>query len=220
MDEPLLEVGARDSLSSTAEPKLDPRRVRSFIGLSLGRLGPRAFGAVAGIFLALLVAERTDSLLMVTFALTAHRIVTWIAFPLAGRMSDRSHLSIGRRVPYMGGGLIVAGVCTALFTHARQLLGARRPAHDHASRDGGVHAPVRGDHARGVRTSRWVRAGVAVASSAGSSGSRSGSPRSRRGTRTTRRRGRRRTTCRPPTSSSRASRSSCSSVRYRRRRSS
>ena len=162
MDEPLVEVGAQPSVISP-EPSLDPRRVRSFIGLSLGRLGPRAFGAVAGIFLALLVAERTDSLLMVTFALTAHRIVTWIAFPLAGRMSDRSHLSIGRRVPYMSWGLIVAGVCTALFPHAKNfwalvgLLMITRLAMVVYTLPSAAITP------EAFGRSRWVRAGVAVA---------------------------------------------------------
>jgi maltose/moltooligosaccharide transporter len=162
MDEPLLEVGAQTAVVPS-EPKLDPRRVRSFIGLSLGRLGPRAFGAVAGVFLALLVAERTDSLLMVTFALTAHRIVTWIAFPLAGRMSDRSHMSMGRRVPYMGGGLIVAGVCTALFPHAQNfwalvaLLMITRLAMVAYTLPSAAITP------EAFGRSRWVRAGVAVA---------------------------------------------------------
>jgi Na+/melibiose symporter-like transporter len=161
MDEPLVDVGA--PAAAPEEPKLDPARVRSFIGLSLGRLGPRAFGAVAGIFLALLVAERTESLLMVTFALTAHRIVTWIAFPLAGRMSDRSHMSMGRRVPYMGGGLIVAGVCTALFTHADSfwalvgLLMITRLAMVAYTLPSAAITP------EAFGRSRWVRAGVAVA---------------------------------------------------------
>jgi Na+/melibiose symporter-like transporter len=151
-----------DAVPNVDNVRLDPVRIRSFIGLSLGRLGPRAFGAVAGIFLALLVAERTDSLLMVTFALTAHRIVTWIAFPLAGRMSDRSHMSIGRRVPYMGGGLIVAGVCTALFTHATSfwalvgLLMITRLAMVAYTLPSAAITP------EAFGRSRWVRAGVAV----------------------------------------------------------
>jgi MFS family permease len=159
MDEPLLDVGAP---VSPVQEKLDPRRVRSFIGLSLGRLGPRAFGAVAGIFLALLVAERTDSLLMVTFALTAHRIVTWIAFPLAGRMSDRSHMSIGRRVPYMGGGLIVAGICTALFTHADSFWGLVALLMITRLAMVAYVLPSAAVTPEAFGSSRWVRAGVAV----------------------------------------------------------
>lgn len=162
MEEPLVEVGAQPAVTSD-EPKLDPRRVRSFVGLSLGRLGPRAFGAVAGIFLALLVAERTSSLLMVTFALTAHRIVTWIAFPFAGRLSDRSHMSMGRRVPYMGGGLIVAGVCTALFTHADSFWGLVALLMVTRLAMVAYTLPSAAITPEAFGRSRWVRAGVAVA---------------------------------------------------------
>jgi MFS family permease len=145
-----------------AEPSLDPVRVRSFIGLVIGRLGPRAFGAVAGIFLALLVAEQTDSLLMVTVALTAHRIVTWLAFPIAGRMSDQTHTGLGRRVPFMAGGMIVAGVCTALFTHATSfwslvvLLMITRVAMVAYTLPSVAVTP------EAFGSSRWVRASVAV----------------------------------------------------------
>lgn len=99
----------------SATHSLDSRRVRSFVGLVLGRLGPRAHGAVSGTFLALLVGEHTRSLFWVTFALTAHRFVTPIAHPIAGRLSDRSDTRIGRRVPFMVAGLLIAGVCTALY---------------------------------------------------------------------------------------------------------
>ncbi len=151
-----------DPLERPTEPPLDPRRIRSFLGLVLGRLGPRAFGAVAGIFLALLVAEHTESLLMVTLALTAHRIVTWAAFPIAGRMSDRSQSGLGRRVPYMAGGLIVSGVCTALFTHADSfwqlvvLLMVTRIAFV------AYTVPAAAITPEAFGKSRWARAGVAV----------------------------------------------------------
>lgn len=144
------------------EPKLDPRRVRSFIGLVLGRLGPRAFGAVAGIFLALLIGEYTESLFWVTFALTVHRFVTWLFFPLAGRWSDRSETALGRRVPFMAGGLLIAGVCTALFTKAGSywsLVGlivvARLALVAYSVPSSAVTPETFG-------ASRWARAGVAV----------------------------------------------------------
>ena len=141
---------------------LDPRRVRSFVGLVLGRLGPRAFGAVAGIFLALLVAQHTSSLIAVTFALTAHRIVTWLAFPIAGRISDRAATSLGRRVPFMAGGLIVGGICTALMVNAdtywqlvAYLMAARLAFVAYTVPAAAVTPEAFGN-------SRWLRAGVAV----------------------------------------------------------
>lgn len=109
-----------DPVAPPAEPheRLDPRRLRSLVGLTLARLGPRARGAVSGTFLALLVGEHSKSLFAVTFALMAHRIVTWIANPIAGRISDKSQTPIGRRVPYMAAGLLACGACIAAFTHA------------------------------------------------------------------------------------------------------
>jgi MFS family permease len=146
----------------TSDPKLDPRRVRSFVGLVLGRLGPRAFGAVAGIFLALLVAEHTTSLVAITFALTAHRAVTWIAFPLAGRISDRADTSLGRRVPFMAGGLLIGGVCTALLVETSSywqlvavLVVARLAFVVYTVPAAAVTPEAFGN-------SRWLRAGVAV----------------------------------------------------------
>ena len=101
-----------------SQQRLDPRRLRSLVGLTLARLGPRARGAVSGTFLALIVGEQTESLFAVTFALMAHRIVTWVANPIAGRLSDKSETPIGRRVPYMAAGLLATGACVAAFTHA------------------------------------------------------------------------------------------------------
>ena len=141
---------------------LDPRRIRSFLGLILGRLGPRAYGAVSGIFLALLVAEHTSSLLATTFALTAHRFVTWLAYPIAGRMSDRSDTSLGRRVPFMAGGLLCAGGVTALFMQAPSywslvgLLVVARLAFT------AYNVPATAVTPEAFGSSRWLRAGVAV----------------------------------------------------------
>jgi MFS family permease len=155
-----------DPLPSQPEPEppehLDPRRVRSFVGLVLARLGPRAHGAVAGIFLALLVGEHTGSLFLVTFALTAHRMVTWIVFPLAGRWSDRSQTSLGRRIPYMAGGLLVAGACTAVYTRASNywmlvaLLVVTRVALV------AYEIPAAAVTPEAFGNSRWLRAGLAV----------------------------------------------------------
>lgn len=129
----------------------------------LGRLGPRAFGAVAGIFLALLVAEHTASLIAVTFALTAHRIITWLAFPLAGRISDRAATSLGRRVPFMAGGLIVGGICTAMLVNASTYWGL--VAWLMAARLAFVAytVPAAAVTPEAFGNTRWLRAGVAVA---------------------------------------------------------
>lgn len=99
----------------SAQVGVDRRRVRSYAGLVVGRLGPRAYGPVAGIFLTLLVAERTDSLFLVTFALTAGRFVTWAAYPVVGRWSDAADTRVGRRTPFMAGGLLVLAACTYAY---------------------------------------------------------------------------------------------------------
>lgn len=150
------------SQDTAPETSYDRRRILSFIGLALGRLGPRAHGAVTGVFLALLVAERTSSLLLVTFALTAHRFATWLAFPVAGRWSDRSSTSLGRRVPFMAAGLLVAGACTALYIHATSywalvglLVLARIAFVAYLLPSAAVTPEAFGN-------SRWLRAGLAV----------------------------------------------------------
>lgn len=104
----------KQEVAGDAPVGIDRGRVRSFAGMVLGRLGPRAHGVASGTFMTLLVGEQTKSLTWVMFAITAHRFATWIAHPLAGRWSDRS----GRRVPFMVSGMLVAGACTALYTHA------------------------------------------------------------------------------------------------------
>ena len=103
------------TVPAVASDPVDAARVRSFIGLVVARLGPRAYGLVSGTFLALLVGSHTESLFAVTFALTAHRIVSLATYPLVGRWSDSAHSAIGRRTPYMAGGLAVMGVCTFLL---------------------------------------------------------------------------------------------------------
>ncbi len=95
---------------------IDGSRVRSFIGLSIGLVGPRANLAVSGVLITLFVQQRAAGALAVTFALTANRILSFITYPLGGQVSDRTRSRIGRRTPYMGMSLIVMGVGTWLFT--------------------------------------------------------------------------------------------------------
>jgi Na+/melibiose symporter-like transporter len=96
--------------------RLDPARVRSFIGLSVGLVGPRANLAVSGVLLTLYVQQRASTALAVTFALTARRLVSWVTFPLAGRLSDRTRSHLGRRTPYMGSALVLLGAATWMYT--------------------------------------------------------------------------------------------------------
>ena len=95
---------------------IDASRVRSFIGLSIGLVGPRANLAVSGVVITLFVRQRASGALAVTFALTADRLVSWLTYPVAGRLSDRSRNRVGRRTPYMAGSLIVMGIATWMFT--------------------------------------------------------------------------------------------------------
>lgn len=91
---------------------LDAGRVRTLVGLALARLGPRASGAVIGTFLTLLASVRTSSALAITFATSAHRVVAWLVYPLAGRASDQTRSLLGRRAPYMAAGLLVSAAAT------------------------------------------------------------------------------------------------------------
>ncbi len=95
---------------------IDPSRVRSFVGLSIGLVGPQANLAVSGVLITLYVQQRASGALAVTFALTADRLVSWLTFPVVGRISDRSHSRVGRRTPFMAASLIVMGVSTWMFT--------------------------------------------------------------------------------------------------------
>jgi hypothetical protein len=93
----------------------DHRR-RSFVGLTLSRVLAEPFGLVMGSYLTLLVATRADSAVAITFAVTAHKYVSWLVFPVAGRLSDRTLARLGRRVPYVVAGLVVAGLAVWAFT--------------------------------------------------------------------------------------------------------
>jgi Na+/melibiose symporter-like transporter len=95
---------------------VDASRVRSFIGLSIGLVGPRANLAISGVVITLFVQQRASGALAVTFALTADRLVSWLTFPVVGRLSDRTRSRVGRRTPYMAGSLIVMGAATWMFT--------------------------------------------------------------------------------------------------------
>ena len=98
---------------------IDGSRVRSFIGLSIGLVGPRANLAVSGVLITLYVQQRASGALAVTFALTANRLLSWLTYPVAGRLSDRTRSRVGRRTPYMAGSLIVMGAATWMFTEVR-----------------------------------------------------------------------------------------------------
>jgi len=95
---------------------IDASRVRSFIGLSVGLVGPRANLAVSGVLITLFVQQRASGALAVTFALTASRLLSWMTYPVAGRLSDRTRSRVGRRTPYMAASLIVMGAATWMFT--------------------------------------------------------------------------------------------------------
>jgi Na+/melibiose symporter-like transporter len=95
---------------------IDGSRVRSFIGLSVGLVGPRANLAVSGVLITLYVQQRASGALAVTFALTANRLLSWLTYPVAGRLSDRTRSRVGRRTPYMAGSLIIMGISTWMFT--------------------------------------------------------------------------------------------------------
>ena len=95
---------------------IDRDRVRNFTGLALARVGPRAFEVVHGTFLTLLVGARTSSAFMAAFAVTAHRLFSWLILPLSGRWSDGSRSRLGRRAPFLGGGLVIMGIATGAYT--------------------------------------------------------------------------------------------------------
>jgi Na+/melibiose symporter-like transporter len=108
--------GQPGALPAAGSGGIDPSRVRSFVGLSIGLVGPQANLAVSGVLITLYVQQRASGALAVTFALTADRLVSWLTFPVVGRISDRSRSRVGRRTPFMAASLIVMGVSTWMFT--------------------------------------------------------------------------------------------------------
>ncbi len=114
-----MEIGTQTQPSpslSAPTQRLEARRLRSLAGLCLGLAGPRAYLAVSGVLLTLLVSARTPSALAITFALCANRLIGWLAYPLLGRASDRTRGPAGRRAPYMAAGLVVMAACTWAYT--------------------------------------------------------------------------------------------------------
>jgi Na+/melibiose symporter-like transporter len=97
-------------------PFVRDHRRASFAGLTISRVCSQPFGLVMGTYLTLLVATRASSALAITFALTAHKYLSFLVFPIAGRLSDRTLARLGRRVPYMVGGLLVTAVAVWSFT--------------------------------------------------------------------------------------------------------
>ena len=121
MDERLGAHARADAKDADDEPvrartPADRRRVRSFAGLSIGRLGGRAYTAISETFLTLLVAGRTGSAFAVTFATSAHRLVEWATFPVVGAVSDNRRSALGRRVPFVAGSLLAMAAFTWAFT--------------------------------------------------------------------------------------------------------
>jgi Na+/melibiose symporter-like transporter len=72
--------------------------------------------AVSGVLITLYVQQRASGALAVTFALTANRLLSWLTYPVVGRLSDRTKSRVGRRTPYMAGSLIIMGISTWMFT--------------------------------------------------------------------------------------------------------
>jgi MFS family permease len=93
----------------------DHRR-RAFLGLTLGNLGQQPWSQVVGPYLTLLVASRTGSAVAVTFALSAHRLVSSLVLPVIGRISDRTSTRHGRRVPLIVLGTIGGAIVVAFMT--------------------------------------------------------------------------------------------------------
>ena len=100
----------------TGAVAVDDHRRSSFLGLTLARMGSRPYSIVMGTYLALLMAERTTSAIAITVGLTAHKYVSAVVFPVAGRLSDRTTAKFGRRVPYMAGGLATTAFAVFLFS--------------------------------------------------------------------------------------------------------
>jgi len=147
---------------TAGDGRRDRRRVGSFVGLVVSRLGPRALQLVGGTFLTLLVASRTTSALAITFAVTAHRLFLWLVYPLVGNLSDRTDTRVGRRVPYMAGALFAMAGFTWLWTVApgywplvAVILGTRLAASANQMTSIVAVPEVFG-------RSRWVRAGASI----------------------------------------------------------
>ncbi|MGH9181096.1 MAG: MFS transporter, partial [Acidimicrobiales bacterium] len=111
------DVTAQGTATGTARAPVEPRRAANLAGLLVVDAALAARGAVLGVLVTLVVSSRAPGPVAVTFALTAHQLVVWIAYPWLGRASDRSGTSLGRRTPYLAGGLLVAGAGQMLIPH-------------------------------------------------------------------------------------------------------
>jgi hypothetical protein len=163
MTDTVASSGATDDITVVFEPLPgnDHRRT-SFLGLILSRIGAQPFGLVMGSYLTLLVATRASSAVAITFALTAHRYLSFFVFPIAGRLSDRTLAKFGRRVPYIVCGLLATSVAVWLFTVVPgywpllvAIVVARESAIVHRLAGIAVTPDVFG-------RSRWVRAVLAI----------------------------------------------------------
>jgi Na+/melibiose symporter-like transporter len=130
--------------------------------LAVARVGPRANTAISSVLLTLLVASRTGTALGITFALTSHRLLSWLTYPFVGRRSDRTSTRTGRRVPFMAAGLVAMGVCTWLYTvgHSYWLLVAAIVAAKQASVAFTVTNIAAVPEAFG--RSRWIKALIVI----------------------------------------------------------
>ena len=91
--------------------------MRSFIGLSVGLVGPRANLAVSGVLITLFVQQRASGALAVTFALTANRLLRLYSLPPGRRPRQRPD-KVRRRptYPLYGGQPARMGAATWMFT--------------------------------------------------------------------------------------------------------
>ena len=112
---PAAAPGVCEATTSPAPAGHDHRRA-SFGGLIVARMASRPYSSVMGTYLTLLVASRASSALTIFLALSAHRVIAAITYPVAGRLSDRTTANLGRRVPYMVGGLLTMGAAVWLMT--------------------------------------------------------------------------------------------------------
>ncbi len=113
---PTAESSAAAAACSPAGTSQAGLRLRSLVGLTVGFVAPRANLAVSGVLLTLLVTHRSANALAITLALTGHRLVGWVLYPVLGRASDRTRLAVGRRVPFLAVGLAVMGAGTWAYT--------------------------------------------------------------------------------------------------------
>ena len=112
------ESGTRHRPGADGRSRTDRRlAVRSFIGLSIGLVGPRANLAVSGVLITLYVQQRASGALAVTFALTARPAPQLADLP-GRRTLERPDAEPGGPANALHGGQPhrVMGVATWMFT--------------------------------------------------------------------------------------------------------